>query len=75
MSADTEIREFFDKHCAGGGVILVIIIGDEGEYQYGVFRSYNAASAWKSDEDVQRIFTPYIIDDPEWGDRTKSKVQ
>lgn len=73
MTDDDEA--FYQKHRGGGGpVIVVTIINNEtGHERHGVFGSIEAAHAWRKaineTECITAVYAPYVVDDPEWGNR------
>jgi hypothetical protein len=70
VTADQEARQFYDKHRGGSGaVVLVIVCGENGNDEYGIFGSIEAAEAWALTQDDPVVFSPYIVDDAEWGNR------
>lgn len=65
-------EKFYRAHRGGSGnVILVIAINDEGERRHGIFGSIEIAQAWRNTlaEDWACVYSPYIVDDPEFGNR------
>lgn len=80
MAAD-EVRAFYAKHCASGGVVIVQVLdGSGGLDDMAVFSSLDNAHAWadglwRSEHDDRRcLFIPYVIDVPEHGNLDPHQV-
>lgn len=73
--SEQDISRFFTDHCAAGGLVLVRAIRTAGNIteRFAIFSSYEKARAWGDslDDDWGCIYSPYIVDDPEWGERTR----
>lgn len=63
--------EFYERHCAmpGGVVIAFCYSADGDEMVSGVFSSLEKASEWVAthQDEGSVIFSPYVIDQPEYG--------
>lgn len=72
-----ELDDFYRKHRGGSGpVILMIVVDDFGDDPdaFHIFGSIEAAHAHRDTlgDNVTCVFSPYIVDDPGWGDRGKA---
>ncbi len=68
--------DFYKTHRGGtGAVVLVIAINDSTkEHRHGIFGSIETAEAWRDTlgDDVTCVYSPYVVDCPEWGNITHS---
>lgn len=82
MAFDPEVAEFYARHCAfKGAVVLVTVFSDGGEKEHvGVFSNIDSAKAWSDrvhdkEADVEAaLFSPYIIDVPDYGNIPSESV-
>lgn len=65
---DPEITEFYKKHCALYGGVIVGMAFYKDEERMGVFSSLKKASAWSETlgEEWNCMFAPFIIDEPDY---------
>lgn len=75
MSADREVIDFFTKHCAHpGGVVMAIVVQAGQMDQFALFSTLPKAQAWavrfSNNEGAGVVFTPYIVDEPDYGNDT-----
>lgn len=75
MSADREVEEFFTKHCAHpGGVVMAIAVQGGAPDEFALFSSLAKARVWaqrfNETENAGVVFTPYIVDEPDYGNDT-----
>lgn len=70
----TDAPEYFKGHRGGSGpVVLVIAVSDHGDGErHGIFGSIETAMAWRDTlgDDWTCIYAPYVVDVPEFGNRT-----
>lgn len=73
---DDDFVSFRDKHDTSPiGVWLVFEFGEirgEDADRVGVFSSLEKADAWAKATHLPCIISPYIIDEPEWGEGGKN---
>lgn len=66
---------FYEKHRGGyGAVVMVRALHDDTQDELvGIFGSIETAKDWRRSlsEKFSCLFSPYIIDDPDWGNRTQ----
>jgi hypothetical protein len=70
VSEQDEVAAFFASHCSTpGGVIVVEVWADGERQQTGIFRSFDKAMAWRDrfGDDGAAIFSPYVLDEPDFG--------
>ena len=70
-----EFPEYFNAHRGGSGqVVTVTAIHDLSEEQrLGIFGSIEKAKAWRDTlgDTWTCVYAPFIVDDPEFGNRTE----
>jgi len=67
-----EFNEFYAKHRGGSGAVIVVTAQGPDELEViEVFSNIEAAEAWIATlgEDFICIFSPHIVDEPEWGNK------
>jgi hypothetical protein len=74
MAADAPtIDDFHATHRGGSGLVFIVEGKINGELEHrAVFGSVEAADRYIDTFEDKRIFwnkDPYVVDDPEWGDR------
>lgn len=71
IDADKDLLDFYEQHCAmPGGVVIAFCYDGDGEAaETGVFSTLEKASEWVSAHQIEGsvIFSPYVIDQPEFG--------
>ena len=79
MSSDVD--RFYEKHAAGGPTHIVAALGmrKDGGVRFAVFSTLSLAKAWGAtlvdDEVYGVVYSPYIVDVPEYGDLAKRDMQ
>lgn len=71
---DEEWRAFYDAHRGGAGnIIMVSVFGDRKLDRVAVFSCIENAEKWAATfgDDVPVVFSPYVVDEPEFGNATK----
>ena len=67
-------EDFYRHHRGGSGaVLLVTAIHDRTKkQQHGIFGSIETAQEWRRalGEDWTCVFSPFIVDDPDWGNES-----
>ncbi len=60
---------FFEKHCAGGGVISTLVVLPDGSDREGIFSTIDKAEFWVDSfgPDAIAVHSPKIVDYPEYG--------
>jgi hypothetical protein len=81
---DAEVAQYYAEHFASGDnhVLLVEVGLPNGDRHHGIFRCTEKANAWAEtfdygdeDEESYALFSPYVIDVPEFGNIPKSERQ
>lgn len=66
------LDEFYQAHRGGSGRVLLAQGFEDGDLAImGIFSSIETLNAFteKCADHLRWIISPYIVDDPEWGDR------
>ena len=70
-----EWREFYDQHRGGAGnIIMVSVFGNrKSENRVAMFSCIEKAEQWADTfgDGVQVVFSPHVIDEPEFGNAVK----
>lgn len=69
-----EWRAFYNKHRGGtGNVIMVSVFGGGKLNRVAMFSCIENAEKWASTfgDDVPVVFSPHVVDEPEFGNATK----
>lgn len=75
-----DVEQFWRKHFIGGpnAVCVVHAVSKSGADRLGIFSSLERARDWSEslpvDEITGCIFTPYVIDIPEYGNISRSQM-
>lgn len=67
--------DFYKQHRGGSGNVIVVFVYKDGkEYRTGVFGSIEQAQEWAFalDDSFQCIFSPFVVDEPDFGNATKN---
>lgn len=66
-----EAAAFYRNHRGGSGAVILVtaINGSTKEQRHGIFGSVELANAWRDHlpDEFVCVYSPYIVDDPEWG--------
>lgn len=65
--------EFYAKHRGGSGSVIIVMAINKNAERMGVFGSIETAQLWALEfgDDWHCIFSPYVVDEPGFGNETK----
>lgn len=69
--------DFYKRHRGGVGNVVVVFVFADNWFDSAVFSCVEKARQWAEDHEADGncVIAPYVVDDPEYGDREGSMLQ
>ena len=70
-----DVTAFYSRHSGGSGAVIVVQAFQQGSVdpRMGIFGSLETAHAWMRGlgDEYTSVVSPYIVDDPDWGNESQ----